>query len=74
MVGTLVIERDHAKGREVPLRSRKVLMGHGHNCDVQILDESLSRVHCIFEKNDESVVDVFVAEHEKICDGNGMDD
>ncbi|MFC1672386.1 HD domain-containing phosphohydrolase [Planctomycetota bacterium] len=52
----LVIEDGSSKGRSVPLQGKKTLIGRGHDCDLQVLDESLSRVHCLLEKKADAYI------------------
>ena len=54
MAAILVVEDGPIKGREIPLKGKKILIGRGHDCDLQVLDERLSRVHCRIEKRDDS--------------------
>lgn len=54
MVAMLVVEDGPIKGREIPLKGKKLLIGRGHDCDLQVLDERLSRVHCRIEKRGDS--------------------
>lgn len=54
MTAVLIVEDGPIKGRKIPLRGRKTLIGRGHDCDLQVLDEMLSRAHCLIEKKGES--------------------
>jgi len=54
MTAMLIVEDGPIKGREIPLRGRRTLIGRGHDCDLQVLDEMLSRAHCRIEKKGES--------------------
>ena len=40
MIGTLIIENGPLKGRKIPLRGKKTVLGRGQDCDVQILDRT----------------------------------
>jgi putative nucleotidyltransferase with HDIG domain len=54
MKAVLVFDGGPTEGRTVPLKGGKALIGRGNDCDLQVLDESLSRVHCLIEqKGDE---------------------
>jgi len=50
MKAVLILDEGPAEGRTVPLKGGKALIGRGQDCDFQVLDESLSRVHCLVEK------------------------
>lgn len=54
MIAALIVENGPIKGRKIPLRGKKTLIGRGHDCDLQVLDGMLSRVHCLIEKEGES--------------------